>query len=165
MQNRVKPILAQRHKDFLLFTSHQSHSVHFGDFGECLSRVISVFASALAIPFFSLFPLFPFVFARHSGHSVASFWTVSCILFSQTLEFQNFSNLSIGPATAGLELYFPILDILDTAVQNHPVIAGPCLAQRYGDTKNSLFSPQSAQRSQRKIRVFNAKAQRRKDKT
>jgi len=32
-----------------------------------------------------------------------------------------------------------ILDILDTLVQNRPVIAGPCLAQRHEGTKNSQF--------------------------
>ncbi len=29
--------------------------------------------------------------------------------------------------------------ILDTLVQNHPVIAGQCLAQRQGDTKIFFF--------------------------
>ena len=76
-------------------------------------------------------------------------------LLSQTLELPQFSNLLIGPATAGLELYFPILDILDTAVQNHPVIAGPCLALRHKDTKEILLTTEDTEDTEEKTESAN----------
>ena len=41
------------------------------------------------------------------------------------------------PAFNSRKAGYPILDILDIPVQNHPVIAGPFLAQSHKATKNS----------------------------
>ncbi len=115
----------------LSFIRYKIFKQHSGHLGHTLCRMIF-----LGCPPWQPFPIPVMTEQNPFGHHSHSFWTSFCILFSQTLELPHFSNLLIGPATAGLEFYFTIY----VHLRIHSVFWTSWTVLNHRDTEKSFWT-------------------------
>ena len=85
----------------------------------------------------------------HSGHPSGDIRESLNITFC-VFNFQ-FSIFNFQFSIFNFQLSIPILDNLDTPVQNHPVIAVPCLARRRKNTKKYIFYHEKHESTRKKL--------------